>query len=62
MPLRIAGEDWKERVNFEAELGRMAQARGSRVEVVGVVVRMDGRTEVSRARGAVRESIVVWGT
>lgn len=58
MPLRIAGDDWKERVNCEAELGRMAQARGSRVEVV-VVVRMDGRTEASRARGAVRDSIAV---
>lgn len=58
MPLRIAGEDWKERVNCEAELERMAQARGSRVEAV-VVVRMDGRTEASKARGAVRDSIAV---
>lgn len=58
MPLRITGEDWNERVNCEAELGRMAQARGSRVDVV-VVVRIDGRKEVSRARGAVRDSIAV---
>lgn len=28
--------------------------------VVGAGVRMDGRTDASRARGAVRESIVVW--
>lgn len=60
MPLRIAGVDWKERVNCDTELGQMARARGMRVAVVGVAVRMDGRTEASRARGAARESIFIW--
>jgi hypothetical protein len=51
----MAGEVWKERVNCDPELGRRLR---SSAELVGAVVRIDGRTVASRALGAVRESIV----
>jgi hypothetical protein len=54
----MAGEDWKERENCDPELGRRVRVCESSAELVGAVVRIDGRTVASRALGAVRESIV----
>ena len=56
--MQMAGEDWKERENCDPELGRRVRVCESSAELVGAVVRIDGRTVASRALGAVRESIV----